>query len=64
MKKVLLIVLLFAAAALGYWRWSRTAHAPAGQPPLATIGTSLDTFAQRFNDASDRTRLVVLLSPT
>jgi hypothetical protein len=45
-----------------FWGWSRTPH---GQPPLASLTSSnLDQFKQEFNSAADRTRLVLLLSPT
>ena len=38
------------------------ASAPAGQPTVAAL--QLDSFRQSFNAAADRTRVVVLLSPT
>ncbi len=38
------------------------ASAPAGQPAVAAL--QLDSFRQAFNAAADRTRVVVLLSPT
>jgi uncharacterized membrane protein len=36
--------------------------APAGQPAVAAV--HIDSFRQSFNAAADRTRVVVLLSPT
>ena len=45
-----------------FWGWSRT---PKGQPPLTSLTPSnLDQFKNEFNNAADRTRLVLLLSPT
>ena len=47
--------------------WYRHAprHVPKGQPPLADLSkTGLDAFKAAFNEASDRHRLLVLLSPT
>jgi hypothetical protein len=49
---------LVAAMLFGYV----PASAPAGQPAVADL--QLDTFRQAFNAAADRTRVVVLLSPT
>lgn len=44
---------------------SGPAHAPQGQPPLATVAASdLTTFQKAFNDAGESVRLIVLLSPT
>ena len=51
--------LLYAGCASG------PAHAPAGQPPLATIaGGDLAAFQKAFNEAGDTVRLIVLLAPT
>jgi uncharacterized membrane protein len=49
---------LVAAMLFGYV----PASAPAGQPAVAAL--QLDSFRQSFNAAADRTRVVVLLSPT
>ncbi len=49
---------LVAAMLFGYV----PASAPAGQPAVAAL--QLDSFRQAFNAAADRTRVVVLLSPT
>jgi hypothetical protein len=44
------------------WGWSRS---PKGQPPLTLLtSTNLDEFKREFNTAADRSRLVLLLSPT
>jgi hypothetical protein len=57
--------LLVAAALLYAGCASGPAHAPAGQPPLATIaGGDLAAFQKAFNDAGDTVRLIVLLAPT
>jgi hypothetical protein len=45
-----------------FWGWSRS---PKGQPPLTSLTSSnLDQFKRKFNNAADRNRLVLLLSPT
>ena len=45
-----------------FWGWSRS---PQGQPPLTSLTSSnLDQFKEVFNEAADRNRLVLLLSPT
>jgi len=45
-----------------FWGWSRTPH---NQPPLTSLApNNLDQFKQDFNESADRTRLVLLLSPT
>jgi len=61
-------VLLVVAVALAslvfwyFWGWSRTPH---GQPPLTSLEpNNLDHFKHEFNTTADRTRLVLLLSPT
>ena len=40
--------------------------APAGQPPMVLLGdnAALDSLREQFNKAADRTRVIVLLSPT
>ncbi len=44
------------------WGWSRS---PQGQPPLRSLTSgNLDQFKREFNNAADRNRLVLLLSPT
>ena len=53
------VAMLYSACASG------PAHAPAGQPPLATIARGdLAAFQKAFNDAGDTVRLIVLLAPT
>ena len=60
---VLLAVAIFAFGA--YWYYWGSSRTPNGQPPLTSLTLSnLDHFKQVFNDATDRARLVLLLSPT
>lgn len=52
------------AVALGlawYFLWS--AVTPNGQPPLTRL-TSEQQFITQFNQTADKTRMVLLLSPT
>ncbi|MFY9561783.1 MAG: hypothetical protein WAQ52_16230 [Terriglobales bacterium] len=63
-RKYALLLLVAPVSLVGwyFWGFSRTPH---GQPPLTSLTPSnLDQFNQHFNDAADRTRLVLLLSPT
>ena len=51
--------LMYSVAACGPGR------APAGQPPMAVLTEqTLEVLRQEFNQASDRPRVVLLLSPT
>lgn len=63
-KHVLLLlaaILVFAVYSY-YWGSSRT---PVGQPPLTSLTSSnFDQFKRVFNDANDRARLLILVSPT
>jgi hypothetical protein len=64
LKYVLLLVAI-AFALSAFWYYWGSARAPRGQPPLTSLARgNLDQFRRQFNDASDRTRLVLLLSPT
>jgi hypothetical protein len=58
------VLLLGGVAALAYHRFGPR-RVPAGQPPLARL-TAAGTGPLRaaFNDAADRTRVLVMLSPT
>lgn len=61
LRYVLLCVVAFMVLWY-FWGWGRT---PKGQPPLTSLTPSnLDQFKNEFNDSADRTRLVLLLSPT
>jgi hypothetical protein len=62
-----LIVIFLAAAgtAAGSWLVYGARRTPEGQPALQALDRSnLRAFRETFNAASDRTRLVALLSPT
>jgi hypothetical protein len=57
-------VLVLIAAAFAWWRFG-TRHVPEGQPPLATLDTTtIAALRDDFNDATGRTRIIVLLAPT
>ena len=61
----LLVALLAALAGAFSWYVLGERHAPAGQPPFATLDTaSLDTLRSDFNTHADKVRIVLLLSPT
>jgi len=61
---VIVVVLAGLLGALGWYRWAER-HVPAGQPPLAALGTaSLDALRSEFNVHADKVRIIVLLSPT
>lgn len=64
MKKLLFLIAL-AGAFWAAWAWLPTRRTPTGQPALVYLtGENLSTFQAAFNNASDRLRLVLLLSPT
>ena len=57
------ICALLVAAMLWYLYGPR--QVPPGQPPLAVLDAgSLDTLRADFNRDADRTRIIILLSPT
>jgi hypothetical protein len=63
-QKYALLLLLVPMSLVGWYLWgfNRTPH---GQPPLTSLTpNNLGAFKRQFNDAADRTRLVLLLSPT
>jgi hypothetical protein len=67
MVKLKYVVLLMVAllAFLAYWYYWGSSRTPLGQPPLTSLTPgNLDQFKQAFNDAADRTRLLLLVSPT
>jgi len=63
-KHALLLGVAILAGAT-YWYYWGSSRTPPGQPPLTSLTPSnLDQFKQVFNAADDRTRLVLLVSPT
>lgn len=67
MIKAKRFILLVAAilAFVAYWYFWGSSRTPTGQPPLASLTSSnLDQFKHVFNDAADRARLLILVSPT
>jgi hypothetical protein len=60
--------IIFAAAVaviLGGIYVTRTGHAPASQPPLLEMnGSTISALQAEFNRASDKLRVILLLSPT
>ena len=66
-RKAVYAACILAAAGAGLLAYALYAPraAPAGQPPLAPVGNgSLDPIRDLFNATADRTRLLVMLSPT
>ena len=56
--------LVAVGLSVGWYLWG-SRRGPRGQPPLTLLtSTNLDQFKSAFNDAADRNRLVLLLSPT
>jgi len=60
-KRTLIVIAAIVLAAAGWYLLSGH-QAPVGQPPLAAM--DLAELRAEFNRASDRPRLIVLLSPT
>ncbi len=62
MKYVPLFIVAALACLVFWYFWGAP---PNGQPPLTSLtANNLDQFKREFNDAADRNRLVLLLSPT
>ena len=67
MKKVLSIVGVLAALALGYAAYSEYTprSTPQGQPPLVRLNSeNISELQKAFNESSDRVRVLAMLSPT
>ena len=66
MRSKLKFVPLFIVAALACLIfWYFWGSPPSGQPPLTSLSpNNLDQFRREFNGAVDRSRMVLLLSPT
>lgn len=63
--KYILPILIVIPVIFAYWHYWGSSRTPKGQPPLTSLTPSnLDRFTQVFNDVTDRTRLVLLVSPT
>jgi hypothetical protein len=61
-KYVLLLAAVALALFLGWYFWG---SAPRNQPALTSLSpANFEHFKQEFNNAADRPRLVLLLSPT
>ena len=61
------VVLLVALAAglFVFWYFWGSSRTPAGQVPLVSLTQeNFSAFTEHFNQAADRPRLVLLLSPT
>ncbi|PYX69715.1 MAG: hypothetical protein DMG72_20190 [Acidobacteria bacterium] len=62
MKYVPLFIVAALACLVFWYFWGSP---PKGQPPLTSLTpNNLDQFKREFNEAADRNRLVLLLSPT
>jgi len=66
MVKRIGILLGGAAVLLGLWYvYGYGTLTPSGQPPLTSLQAgNFETLQKQFNDSSDSTRVIVLLSPT
>lgn len=65
MKRVWATILAATVVILGGLYFTRTGHAPLGQPSLVEIdGASLSALRSEFNRTSDKLRVILLLSPT
>ncbi len=65
MKLTWSIVLAAFVVVLGAIYFTRTGHAPAGQPSLVEINSpALSALQAEFNRTSTNLRVILLLSPT
>ena len=63
-KREILILALVALAAAASWFFS-SPQTPAGQPALVSLSRAgFGAFEERFDDSSERVRVVALFSPT
>jgi hypothetical protein len=59
------LILLIGGAGAWFYVRSGPRVTPKGQPPLARLAPGdLESFSRAFDGAGDRTRILVLLSPT
>jgi hypothetical protein len=62
MKYAPLFIVAALACLIFWYFWGSR---PSGQPPLTSLtADNLEQFKGEFNDAADRNRMVLLLSPT
>lgn len=60
-----ILLVAVAAALLVFWYFWGSSRTPKGQPSLVSLTQeNFSAFTEEFNRASDRPRLVLLLSPT
>lgn len=58
------VLLIAALGAVAWYAWGPS-HTPQGQPPLRSLANNdISAFKDSFNDAADRVRIVLVLSPT
>lgn len=63
--KYALLLVGVALAFAAYWYYWGSSRTPSGQPPLTSLTAgNLDQFKRAFNEPADRTRLLLLVSPT
>ena len=63
--KYVIFLIVAVLAFVAYWYYWGSSRTPPGQPPLTSlVSNNLDHFKSAFNDAADRPRLVLLVSPT
>jgi hypothetical protein len=63
--KYALSLVAVAVAFFVFWYFLGWSRSPQGQPALTPLTSSnLDQFKREFNNAADRNRLLLLLSPT
>jgi hypothetical protein len=64
-RKLALVAAAGLVLALIAWHVWGPSHTPGAQPPLTILAAgNFDQFERAFNDAPDRARLILLLSPT
>jgi hypothetical protein len=58
------VLVIAVVVALAWYAWGPS-HTPNGQPPLRSLtNDDISAIKDSFNDADDRVRIVLLLSPT
>jgi hypothetical protein len=60
-----IVIAAVVVVILGAVYFTRTGHAPAGQPSLVEMnGSTLSALQAEFNRTSNKLRVILLLSPT